>query len=181
MHVDRLEDETGRLPTEDEMAGYQLVHWMRTRKQPASARGGSMMRRLQRSGQRGAVARRGCTQAAPTLWRAWPGDARIAVRGYTLLELLIVGVLVSVLMAGVWSLLRNWSGLYARGEQRVQHMQLVRSLCDQFTDDVHAAAQAAVPDTNHSTPQSAQRRSRNRRTASSFRRSPRPWWAVPTG
>ena len=29
-------DETGRLPTEDEMDGYRLVHWMRTGKQPAS-------------------------------------------------------------------------------------------------------------------------------------------------
>jgi hypothetical protein len=32
--VDRLKDESGRLPTEDEMGGYQLVHWMRNGKQP---------------------------------------------------------------------------------------------------------------------------------------------------
>lgn len=38
VRVDRLEDQTGRLPTEDEMtAGYQLVHWMRTGRQPAAA------------------------------------------------------------------------------------------------------------------------------------------------
>ena len=86
--------------------------------------------------------------------------------GYTLLELLIVWVLVTVLMAGVWSLLRNWSGLYERGEQRVQHMQLVRSLCDQFTDDVHAAAQVAPP------ARAADPAGPHRRTASSRRVRP---------
>ena len=65
--------------------------------------------------------------------------------GYTLLEILIVGVLVSVLMLGVWSLLRTWSGLYEKGERRVQSAQLVRSLCDQFTDDVRAVAYVAPP------------------------------------
>jgi hypothetical protein len=62
--------------------------------------------------------------------------------------LLIVGVLVSVLMVGVWSLFRTWSGLYERGERRVLRMQLVRSLCDQFTDDVHAATQVMSPRTS---------------------------------
>ncbi|MHB8972782.1 MAG: PulJ/GspJ family protein [Pirellulaceae bacterium] len=61
--------------------------------------------------------------------------------GYTLLELLIVGVLVSVLMIGVWSLFRTWSGLYERGERRVLRIQLVRSLGEQFTEDVRAATQ----------------------------------------
>ena len=102
-----------------------------------------------------------------------------AANGYTLLELLIVGVLVSVLMAGVWSLFRNWSGLYERGEQRVQHMQLVRSLCDQFTDDVHAAAQVGPP------AWIATRRGRI--PCRRDRRLDRPdgqrrrWWAAPTG
>ena len=38
VHVDRMQDETGRLPTEDEMAGYQLVHWMRDSREAACAR-----------------------------------------------------------------------------------------------------------------------------------------------
>ncbi|MHB0956029.1 MAG: PulJ/GspJ family protein [Pirellulaceae bacterium] len=72
-------------------------------------------------------------------------DRGLSRSGYTLLELLIVGMLVSVLMVGVWSLFRTWSGLYERGERQVLRMQLVRSLCDQFTDDVHAATQVIAP------------------------------------
>jgi hypothetical protein len=41
VRVDRWKDRTGRLPTEDEMAGYQLVHWMRTGKQPTSSPDGN--------------------------------------------------------------------------------------------------------------------------------------------
>ena len=63
--------------------------------------------------------------------------------GFTLLELLIVGVLVSVLMVSVWSLFRTWGRLYERGERRTERAQLVRSLCDQFTDDVHGVAYVA--------------------------------------
>lgn len=61
-------------------------------------------------------------------------------RGFTLLEMLIVSILVSVLMMGVWSLFRTWGRLYERGERRVRHAQLVRSLCDQFTDDARSVA-----------------------------------------
>ncbi|MHB8862093.1 MAG: type IV pilus modification PilV family protein [Pirellulaceae bacterium] len=35
VQVDRLEDETGRLPTEEEMGGFRLVQWMRSAKSPA--------------------------------------------------------------------------------------------------------------------------------------------------
>ncbi len=73
--------------------------------------------------------------------KSWP----TARSGFTLLEILIVGVLVSVLMLGVWSLFRSWGRLYERGERRVQTAQLVRSLCDQFTDDVRAVAYVAPP------------------------------------
>lgn len=83
-------------------------------------------------------------QCAPRRPRVDRSRASSGRNAYTLLELLIVGVLITVLMAGVWSLMRNWSGLYARGELRTQRMQLVRSLCDQFTDDVHAAAQTGA-------------------------------------
>ena len=100
--------------------------------------------------------------------------------GYTLLELLIVGVLVSVLMAGVWSLFRNWSGLYERGERRVQHMQLVRSLCDQFTDDVHAAAQVGAA-AHGSRRAGAKPRSPGSRQSRSPQLPTWRWWAVPIG
>ncbi len=60
--------------------------------------------------------------------------------GFTLLEIMIVGVLTSVLMLGVWSLFRTWGRLYERGERRVQAAQLIRSLSDQFADDVRAVA-----------------------------------------
>ncbi len=73
--------------------------------------------------------------------KSWGG----ATAGFTLLEILIAGVLVSVLMVGVWSLFRSWGNLYERGERRVQTAQLVRSLCDQFTDDVRAVAYVAPP------------------------------------
>jgi Tfp pilus assembly protein PilV len=36
VQVDRLKDETSRLPTEDEMTGFRLVHWMRARKSEAA-------------------------------------------------------------------------------------------------------------------------------------------------
>ena len=73
-----------------------------------------------------------------------PGPDR---RAYTLLELLIVAVLVSVMMLGVWSLFRTWGDLYECGGLRMAQAQLVRSLCDQFTDDVLAVAYVApLPD-----------------------------------
>lgn len=56
---------------------------------------------------------------------------------YTLIELLIVLVLISLLMVGIWALLKNWGGLYERGHRRTQRALLVRSLSDQFTDDLH--------------------------------------------
>ena len=65
--------------------------------------------------------------------------------GFTLLEVLIVGILTSLLMLGIWSLFRTWSRLYERGERRVHAAQLVRSLCDQFTDDVRSVAYVAPP------------------------------------
>ncbi len=58
---------------------------------------------------------------------------------YTLLEVLIAGVLITVMMVAVWSLLRTWSGLYDRGQSRAQLSQLVRSLTDQLTEDIQSA------------------------------------------
>lgn len=74
-----------------------------------------------------------------------PPTAQAARDGYTLMEVLIVGVLLSVLMLSVWSLFRSWSGLYDRGQRRTEQAQLVRSLCDQFTDDLHCVTYSAPP------------------------------------
>ncbi|MFW6170896.1 MAG: type II secretion system protein GspJ [Planctomycetota bacterium] len=65
--------------------------------------------------------------------------------GFTLLEVLIVGVLTSTLMIGVWSLFHTWGRLYERGERRVRQAQLERSLSDQFTDDVRSVAYVMPP------------------------------------
>lgn len=66
-------------------------------------------------------------------------------RGFTLVELLIASVLVSVLMLAVWSLFRTWSGLYEKGQHRATQAQLVRSLCDQLAEDLHGAAAVGRP------------------------------------
>jgi type II secretory pathway pseudopilin PulG len=82
----------------------------------------------------------------PCDWPAMRDTGRAAGpdrHAYTLLELLIVAVLVSVMMVGVWSLFRTWGDMYERGGLRMAQAQLVRSLCDQFTDDVLAVAYVA--------------------------------------
>ncbi len=86
----------------------------------------------------------------------------VAACGYTLLEMLIVFVLLSVLMVGVWSMLRNWSRLYERGQRLTRQAQLVRSLCDQLEDDLHAVSFRPPPDR----PGGSGLRSRGRRTSS---------------
>ena len=70
-------------------------------------------------------------------------NSRLASRrGFTLIELLIVAVLISVLMLGVWTMFRTWSRLYTQGQTRATRLQLIRSLSDQFTDDLRAAHQS---------------------------------------
>ncbi len=64
---------------------------------------------------------------------------------YTLIELLVALVLVGVLMMGVWALLKNWGRLYDRGKQRTEKAQLVRSLSDQITDDLHEVTYRVPP------------------------------------
>jgi hypothetical protein len=66
---------------------------------------------------------------------------RITRRGqaYTLIEVLIAGVLVTVMMVAVWSLLRTWSNLYDKGQSRTELSQLVRSISDQFAEDIQSA------------------------------------------
>ncbi len=85
--------------------------------------------------------------------------ARLVRRSaYTLLEVLIASVLVTALMFAVWSLLRTWSQLYDKGQARTQMSQLVRSLSDQFTEDVQSVVVPATPS--------------GRRTSSQFRAAP---------
>jgi type II secretory pathway pseudopilin PulG len=84
------------------------------------------------------------TACHPAPARRPPPAAHDDRRAYTLLELLIVGVLLSVLLLGVWSLFRSWSGLYERGEVRARRLQLARSLCDQFAEDLLAVTPGAT-------------------------------------
>lgn len=87
--------------------------------------------------------------------------------GFTLLEVMIVGVLISVLMLGIFSLFRTWTRMYERGDRRVQAAQLVRSLCDQFTDDVRSVAQVSAPTRSRGggSSNSGSRRRRSRATS----------------
>ena len=62
--------------------------------------------------------------------------------GYTLLELLIASVMMLVLMAALWTLLGNYSGLYEKGQERTERSQLVRSLAQQLADDLRAVVVA---------------------------------------
>ncbi|MGM0486226.1 MAG: type II secretion system protein GspJ [Planctomycetota bacterium] len=101
------------------------------------------------------------TRPRSTVVRPWRGT-RVPRPGFTLLEVLIVGILTSTLMVGVWSLFHTWGRLYERGEQRVRKAQLERSLCDQFTDDVGSVAYVLPPprDGKRSNSESSRQQSR---------------------
>jgi len=45
----------------------------------------------------------------------------------------------------VWAMLRNWSGLYERGERLTREAQLARSLADQLTDDLQSVTYRTPP------------------------------------
>ena len=64
--------------------------------------------------------------------------------GFTLLEVVIASVLTALLLAGLWSLLGIYSGLYEKGQSKTQHAQLVRSLQKQLADDLLSVSFAAV-------------------------------------
>ena len=74
-----------------------------------------------------------------------PGEFNRARQAYTLVEVLIAGVLVTVLMVAVWSMLRTWSSMYEKGQTRTQLAQLVRSLSDQLTEDIQSVVVPARP------------------------------------
>ena len=63
---------------------------------------------------------------------------------FTLLEVLIASVLIAVLMAAVWHVLDLYSDMFERGERRTEESQLVRTLAQQFSDDLAGAIQDPV-------------------------------------
>ena len=79
-----------------------------------------------------------------------PARCARARQAYTLLEVLIAGVLVTVLMVAVWSMLRTWSNMYEKGQSRTQLAQLVRSLSDQWTEDIQSVVVPARPRSSRS-------------------------------
>ncbi len=77
---------------------------------------------------------------------------------YTLLEVLIVTALLTAIFAGIWTLLRSWSGIYEDGQERTAESQLVRSLIGQFQDDLHAVAYTAAPERGRRSSRNGRRR-----------------------
>jgi prepilin-type N-terminal cleavage/methylation domain-containing protein len=60
-------------------------------------------------------------------------------KGFTLIELLVASLMATVLMAGLWALLRTYERLFTGGETKIQQAQLVRCVLDQFADDLQSA------------------------------------------
>jgi prepilin-type N-terminal cleavage/methylation domain-containing protein len=59
-------------------------------------------------------------------------------RAFTLLELIISIVLMTVLLAGIWALLGIYQGQFEKSQDRVERWQLIRSLQHQLADDLKA-------------------------------------------
>jgi hypothetical protein len=55
---------------------------------------------------------------------------------FTLLEVLITAVLLATLMTGIWGIYRMFSALYETGYVKTERAQLVRSLMQQFSEDL---------------------------------------------
>lgn len=67
-----------------------------------------------------------------------------AFRGFTLLELLIVLLLMATLLVGMSSIVRLFSRNYAANERRVGRAQLARSISQMLSDDLGAAVQDPI-------------------------------------
>ncbi|MGI6420517.1 MAG: prepilin-type N-terminal cleavage/methylation domain-containing protein [Thermoguttaceae bacterium] len=76
--------------------------------------------------------------ARPTFRRPAPP------RGFTLLEVLIASMLIAVLMTSAWHILGLYTDMFERGETRTEESQLVRTLAQQFSDDLAGAIQDPV-------------------------------------
>ena len=61
-------------------------------------------------------------------------------RGFTLLELIIAVVLMSILMMATWNLLDIYRNQFERNQVRVERWQLVRSLNDQLARDLRSCS-----------------------------------------
>jgi prepilin-type N-terminal cleavage/methylation domain-containing protein len=72
-----------------------------------------------------------------------PSNADRRPTGFTLLEVLIAAVLTAVLLAGLWSLLGIYSGLYEKSQDQTGRAQLARSLQKLIADDLQSVL--AIP------------------------------------
>lgn len=63
---------------------------------------------------------------------------------FTLLEVVIAALLIAILMAAVYQTLFIYRMLFERGETRTEEIQLVRTLTQQFSDDLGGAIQDPV-------------------------------------
>ncbi len=64
---------------------------------------------------------------------------------FTLLELLLASALTVTLMTTLWVVLDMYGNLFERGQSQTEQAQLVRSLAQQFTEDLHGAIQDPPP------------------------------------
>lgn len=64
---------------------------------------------------------------------------RLRRRGFTLVELLIAMALMTLLMAGLWSMFGVYARVLEKSERRVTRSQLTRSLQDQLRSDLRVA------------------------------------------
>ncbi len=77
---------------------------------------------------------------------------------FTLLEVVIAAMLIAVLMGAVYQALFIYRMLFERGETRTEEIQLVRTLTQQFSDDLGGAIQDPVSSTPRSRDASGARR-----------------------
>jgi len=69
----------------------------------------------------------------------------VALRGFTLLEVLITAMLSATLMLGLWTLFGTYLRLFKVGEVKTEQSQIVRALTQQFSKDLLGVIQSAQP------------------------------------
>ena len=73
-------------------------------------------------------------------------------RGITLIEMLIALLLMSVLMAGLWSILDIYSKLFETGAAKTEQSQVARALMQVISEDLRAAIQEVQIETDGKKP-----------------------------